>query len=79
MSHALARHLDYAMYAHGATISYLPKFDDLPDAMKTVKPTIFLAVPRVFEKVRQAVEGRAKGFKKRMLVWALKTGAAAQG
>ena len=74
LSHALARHLDYAMYAHGSTISYLPKFDDLPNAMKAVKPTIFLAVPRVFEKVRQAVEGRAKGFQKRILGWALKTG-----
>lgn len=76
LSHALARHLDYAMYAHEATISYLPKFDDLPNAMKAVQPTIFLAVPRVFEKVRQAVEGRAKGFQKKVLGWALRQGAA---
>ncbi len=75
LSHALARHLDYAMYAHEATISYLPKFDDLPAAMKAVKPTIFLAVPRVFEKVRQAVEGRAKGFQQKILQWALAQGA----
>ena len=76
LSHALARHLDYAMYAHEATIAYLPKFDDLPNAMKTVRPTIFLAVPRVFEKVRQAVEGRAKGFQQKVLRWALKQGLA---
>ncbi len=75
LSHALARHLDYAMFAHGSTISYLPKFDDLPKAMAAVKPTIFLAVPRVFEKVRQAVEGRAKGFQQKVLRWALGTGA----
>ena len=75
LSHALARHLDYAIYAHSGTISYLPKFDDLPNAMKAVKPTIFLAVPRVFEKVRQSVEGRAKGFQKRVLQWALRQGA----
>ena len=75
LSHALARHLDYAMYAHGSTISYLPKFDDLPKAMMAVKPTIFLAVPRVFEKVRQAVEGRAKGVQAKVLHWALATGA----
>ena len=74
LSHALARHLDYAIYAHGGTIAYLPKFDDLPNAMKAVKPTIFLAVPRVFEKVRQAVEGRAKGVQKRILGWALRIG-----
>ncbi len=76
LSHALARHLDYAMYAHEATIAYLPKFDDLPNAMKAVRPTIFLAVPRVFEKVRQAVEGRAKGFQQKVLRWALKQGLA---
>ncbi len=76
LSHALARHLDYAMYAHGCTISYLPKFDDLPNAMKAVRPTIFLAVPRVFEKVRQAVVGRAKGFQQKVLQWALQQGAA---
>ena len=76
LSHALARHLDYAMFAHGSTVAYLPRFDDLPKAMKAVQPTIFLAVPRVFEKVRQAVEGRAKGFQKKVLRWALDTGAA---
>ncbi len=76
LSHALARHLDYAMFAHEAVISYLPKFDDLPNAMKAVRPTIFLAVPRVFEKVRQAVEGRAKGFQQKVLRWALAQGAA---
>jgi long-chain acyl-CoA synthetase len=76
LSHALARHLDYAMYAHEAIIAYLPKFDDLPNAMKAVRPTIFLAVPRVFEKVLQAVEGRAKGFQKKVLTWALRQGAA---
>ncbi len=75
LSHALARHLDYALYANGATISYLPKFDDLVNAMKAVKPTIFLAVPRVFEKVRQGVEGRAKGLQKKVFDWALKQGA----
>jgi long-chain acyl-CoA synthetase len=75
LSHALARHLDYALYSHGAVISYLPKFDDLPNAMKAVKPTIFLAVPRVFEKIRQAVQGRAHGFQKKVLHWALGQGA----
>ena len=76
LSHALARHLDYAIYAHGGTIAYLPGFDRLPAAMKEVKPAIFLAVPRVFEKVRQGVEGKSHGMKKRILMWALKQGRA---
>jgi long-chain acyl-CoA synthetase len=79
LSHALARHLDYAIYAHGGTIAYLPGFDRLPVAMKEVKPAIFLAVPRVFEKVRQGVEGKAQGMQKRILNWALKQGRAQKG
>ena len=74
LSHALARHLDYAIYANKGTIAYLPKFDDLVGTLKAVKPTIFLAVPRVFEKVRQGTEHRATGFKKRIMNWALKQG-----
>ncbi len=74
LSHALARHLDYAIYAHGGYLAYLPGFDRLPVAMKEVKPTIFLAVPRVFEKVRQGVEGKAHGIQKRIFNWALAQG-----
>jgi long-chain acyl-CoA synthetase len=78
LSHALARHLDYAIYAHGGYLAYLPGFDRLAAAMKDVKPTIFLAVPRVFEKVRQGVEGKPQGMQKRILLWALKQGRAQQ-
>ena len=71
---SLARHLDYAIYGHGGKIAYLPKFDDLKGAMKAVKPTIFLAVPRVYEKVRQGTEAKSTGMKKKILHWAMRTG-----
>jgi long-chain acyl-CoA synthetase len=70
LSHALARHLDYAIYAHGGILAYLPKFDDLVGAMKAVRPTLFVAVPRVYEKVRQGTEHKAQGFKKKIMLWA---------
>jgi long-chain acyl-CoA synthetase len=70
LSHALARHLDYGIYGSGGIIAYLPKFDDLVGAMKAVKPTVFVAVPRVYEKVRQGTEHKAQGFKKKVMVWA---------
>jgi long-chain acyl-CoA synthetase len=76
LSHALARHLDYAIYGNGGTIAYLPKFDDLVGAMKAVKPEIFLAVPRVYEKVRQGTENKSTGFKKKILLWAQRQGKA---
>lgn len=75
LSHALARHQDYAFYGKGAVIAYLPVFEGLTKAMKAVKPTVFVAVPRVFEKVRQAVEGRSTGLKKKIFAWAMRQGA----
>ncbi|MGH9586458.1 MAG: AMP-dependent synthetase/ligase, partial [Acidobacteriaceae bacterium] len=77
LSHITARHLDYAMYTRLATVAYCPSFDKLPTAMTAVKPTIIVGVPRVYEKFHQEVERRAtrSGFTRRMLKWAIKTGA----
>jgi long-chain acyl-CoA synthetase len=76
LSHVTARHLDYAMMIHGARVAYCAKFDQLPGAMKTVKPTVFVAVPRVYEKIRQAVEAKsaASPVKAGILKWAVGTG-----
>jgi long-chain acyl-CoA synthetase len=76
LSHVTARHVDYALMCHGARLAYCPKFDLLPAAMKAVKPTIFVAVPRVYEKIRQAVEAKsaASPVKSRILSWAMATG-----
>ena len=78
LSHVTARHVDYALMCNEATLAYCPKFDLLPAAMKTLKPTIFVAVPRVYEKIRQAVEGKsaASPVKSKILSWALATGKA---
>ncbi len=76
LSHITARALDYVMYNHNAQVAYCSQFDRLPQAMKEVRPTVFVGVPRVYEKIRQAVEQKsgASPIKKRMLAWALKVG-----
>src|SRR5271170_5874029 len=76
LSHVTARSLDYVMMCHGARVAYCPKFDLLPAAMKAVKPTVLVAVPRVYEKIRQAVEGKSalSPVKSKILSWALATG-----
>jgi len=76
LSHVTARHVDYALMCHGAKLAYCPRFDLLPQTMKAVQPTIFIAVPRVYEKIRQAVEGKSStsALRKRLLAWALATG-----
>lgn len=75
LSHVTARHVDYVCFYSGVTIAYCPSFDLLPQALQEAKPTIIVAVPRVYEKVRQEVEHRAAfGFKRKILNWALNVG-----
>ena len=76
LSHITARHVDYALMAHGAQLAYCPRFDMLPVAMKTIKPTIFIAVPRVYEKIKQGVAAKSASspVKMKILNWALATG-----
>ena len=77
LSHITARALDYVMYNHGAQVAYCSQFDKLPQAMREVRPTVIVGVPRVYEKIRQAVEARSaeSPVKKRLLSAAISVGA----
>jgi long-chain acyl-CoA synthetase len=77
LSHVTASALDYVMFYSGAQVAYCSQFDKLPQAMKEIRPTVIVGVPRVYEKIRQAVEQRsaASPVKKRMLAWAIGLGA----
>jgi long-chain acyl-CoA synthetase len=58
-------------------IAYCSKFDKLAEVMLQIRPTVFVGVPRVFEKIREEVE-RQVGLlpvAKRLLAWAVKVGA----
>lgn len=76
LSHITARALDYAMYRCGAQVAYCSQFDKLPQSMKEVRPTVFVGVPRVYEKIRQEVERRAalSPVRSRILSWAIGVG-----
>jgi long-chain acyl-CoA synthetase len=62
LSHVTARHVDFAMLYHGVALAYVPFVEQLPQALLEVKPTIFVAVPRVYEKIHAEVERKARGF-----------------
>ena len=77
LSHVTARHVDFALLYHGVTLAYVPFIDQLPQALKEVRPTIFIAVPRVYEKVHTQVDSKAKGIPARWIYqWALSVGRA---
>ncbi len=76
LSHITARHLDYALYAQSVTVAYCPAFEKLPQTMQAIRPTIFVAVPRVYEKVRQVAEQKASesAIRQRLFGWAIASG-----
>jgi long-chain acyl-CoA synthetase len=76
LSHVTARHLDYAMMGRGVPLAYCPNIDDLARTMAEVRPTIIVAVPRVYEKIYNAVQHKTQGVKRKLLDWALSVGKA---
>jgi long-chain acyl-CoA synthetase len=76
LSHVTARHLDYAMMSWGVPLAYCPSIDDLLRTLGEVHPTIFVAVPRVYEKIYNQVEHKTQGLKRKLLNWAMSVGSA---
>jgi long-chain acyl-CoA synthetase len=75
LSHVTARHADLALLYNGVTLAYCPFFDQLPQTLQEIRPTLFVGVPRVYEKIYAQVENKAKGFPKRAIYrWALSVG-----
>ncbi len=80
LSHVTARHLDYSLFQYGVTVAYCPGFHVLPQYLAEVRPTIFVGVPRVYEKVRDKVRREAgKGLKRTVYDWAMRVGRAHRG
>jgi long-chain acyl-CoA synthetase len=77
LSHVTARHLDYVLFNCGVTVAYCPAFNRMPQYLGEVRPTIFVGVPRVYEKLRDKVRHQTSGGAKRKIYdWALRTGRA---
>jgi len=75
LSHITARHVDLGCMYRGVTLAYCPKFEDLPRMLKEVRPTFFVAVPRVYEKIYNTAQRTAgTGLKKKVFQWALRVG-----
>jgi long-chain acyl-CoA synthetase len=75
LCHITARHVDFSMLYHGVTLAYIPSFEQLATALLEVRPTVFVAVPRVYEKIYAQAVHKAQGFPKQALFdWALSIG-----
>jgi long-chain acyl-CoA synthetase len=77
LSHVTARHVDFALLYRGVTLAYCPDISELSRILTEVQPTVFVAVPRVYEKIRQQVILKAVGFPKKAIYrWAVGVGRA---
>ena len=74
LSHITARHVDYLMFCRGVSIAYCSNFDDLPRTLQEVRPTLFIGVPRVYEKIHNQVMLKLTGAKRKIFDWALSVG-----
>jgi long-chain acyl-CoA synthetase len=69
LSHVFQRMVDYLIFANGTTIAYVPAVDQVAQALEEVRPTIAVAVPRVYEKLYAKILG-ATGVKRQLVLWA---------
>ncbi len=67
LCHITARHVDFSMIYHGVTLAYCPFIEHLPEALLEVKPSLFVAVPRVYEKIYAQAMQKAQGFPKQAI------------
>jgi long-chain acyl-CoA synthetase len=77
LSHILERMFDFFMFAMGVSIAYVESMDTIVQNIGEVRPTIVVAVPRVYEKIyarvlENALSGSA--VKKRIFFWARAVG-----
>jgi len=69
LSHVLQRMVDYALFYAGVSIAYVPTIELVPQAMREIRPTIAVSVPRVYEKLYARILN-ATGVKRMLVVWA---------
>ncbi|HEX5436253.1 MAG TPA: long-chain fatty acid--CoA ligase [Gemmatimonadaceae bacterium] len=60
LSHVLERMFDFLMFSCGVTIAYVESMDTILQNMSEVRPTIVVAVPRVYEKIYSRVMEMAR-------------------
>ena len=77
LSHVTARSVDLGLLYCGVTLAHLPQIDQLPQALRELRPNILLSVPRVYEKIHSQVVLTASKFpKKEIYRWAIGVGRA---
>ncbi|HEY5611883.1 MAG TPA: long-chain fatty acid--CoA ligase [Thermoanaerobaculia bacterium] len=74
LSHSLERSADFALFHEGACIAYAEALPKVAENLEEVKPDLFVAVPRLFEKMHSRIMetvATAPPLKQKLFRWAL--------
>lgn len=74
LSHIFERTGMYVYIHHGMAVHYAESIDKVPDNLKEVRPSIFIGVPRIFEKVYERARisaARSNPIRERIFDWAI--------
>lgn len=63
LSHILERMVTYTYLNAGASIAYARSLEKLNEDFLKVKPSIFVSVPRLYEKIMDTIKGKVEGNK----------------
>ncbi len=80
LSHVYERTIDYSYIFRGVSIAYVEQIETVPQALLEVRPTMMVAVPRLYEKTYTSIVDRGRrttGAKKMIFNWALRVAAKA--
>ena len=69
LSHIFQRMVDYCTFYNGVPIAYVPAIDAVVKSMGEIKPTLVVAVPRVYEKIYDRIMS-ATGLKRKLVLLA---------
>ena len=78
LSHGFQRTIDHLCFLQGVALCYVPKVEDVPEALRVFRPTLLVAVPWVYERAQRrtsellAEEG---WLRRKLFPWALRVGA----
>ena len=74
LTHVFERSAMYLYIFNGMSVYYAESVDKVPDNLREVRPTIFIGVPRIFEKVYAKAKLKAAqsgGMKEKIFDWAV--------
>src|SRR5215203_2000415 len=74
LTHVFERSAMYLYIFNGMSVFYAESIDKVPDNLREVRPTIFIGVPRIFEKVYAKAKlkaAQAGGLKEKIFDWSI--------